>query len=155
VRTENIHHGKPVTVRRSDEITQAARAMRQHHVGYLVVTEPDPADGSERPVGVLTDRDIVVTVLAGEADPRTLRVGDVMTQNPVVVPESDSPEKALEAMRRIGVRRVPVVDARGRLVGVLSLDDILDVLAEDLQQLSSAVRKERRVETALRPLAAE
>ena len=79
-----------ISVRRIDEVVRAARLMREHHVGYIVVTEPDFAGSTERPIGVLTDRDIVVGIIARERDPRSLVVGDVMTENPVVLGASDS-----------------------------------------------------------------
>jgi CBS domain-containing protein len=91
----NICSRNPITVRRSDELVKAAQLMREKHVGYLVVVEPDGADGLPHPVGVLTDRDIVITVVALETDPRTVRVGDVMTQPPVTVSAADSMLDAL------------------------------------------------------------
>jgi CBS domain-containing protein len=100
---------------------------------------------------VLTDRDIVVAVVAREIDPRTLRVGDVMTREPVVAREEDSSATALQEMRRIGVRRLPVVGEHGRLVGVLSLDDVIDELAAELQNVAGSIRNEQRIEGALRP----
>jgi CBS domain-containing protein len=144
-------HRNVVTIRQFEELTAAAELMRERHIGYLVVVEPVFADGSQKAVGVLTDRDIVVTVVARQTDPRTLRVGDVMTRQPVVVAETDALEKALEAMRRIGVRRMPVVGDRGQLVGVLSLDDIIDALALDLGDVAASIRKAQRMEAALRP----
>jgi len=140
-----------ITVRRFDELSKAVQLMRERHIGYLVVVEPDVADGSQRPVGVLTDRDILITVVAREADVRTLRVDDVMTRQPLTVSETDPIDKALREMRRIGVRRVPVIGARGELAGILSLDDVLDVLAGELQNVAGSIRHGRDVEGALRP----
>jgi CBS domain-containing protein len=140
-----------VTVRKSDEITVAARLMREKHVGYLVVVEPDFTGATQRPIGVLTDRDIVIGVVAQDLNPRGIRVGDVMTCNPVVVELGDPIAAAVQEMRRIGVRRMPVVGSLGELAGVLSLDEVLDSLSSELQNLAGAVRNERRVETALRP----
>jgi CBS domain-containing protein len=141
-----------VTIRGFEELGAAAQLMREKHIGYLVVVEPDVASaGSLKPIGVLTDRDIVISVVARETDPRTLRVSDVMTQNPVVTRDSDSLEQALARMRAIGVRRLPVVGSRGELVGVLSLDEIIDSLAAALQNVAGSIRNERRIETALRP----
>jgi CBS domain-containing protein len=147
----NICHKSPVTVRRFDELVKAAQLMREKHIGYLVVVEPDVADGSLRPIGVLTDRDIVITVVARETDPRALRVGDIMTQQPVTVSIADSIDKALRDMRRVGVRRLPVVGSRGELIGILSLDDVLDHLAGEFQNVAGSVRNERVIEGALRP----
>ena len=140
----------PVTVREFDELTAAAKLMREQHVGYLVVVEPSAADGSYRPIGVLTDRDIVVGVVAREVDPRTLRVGDLMSRRPVVADESGSVESALNHMRRIGVRRLPIVGRTGQLVGVLSLDDVLDTLTAEMITVSRSIQNELRLETALR-----
>ena len=118
-----------VSVRKTDEVVTAARLMREHHVGYIVVIEPDFAGSTVRPIGVLTDRDIVVGIIARERDPHSLLVGDVMTENPVVLNQFDSIAAAVQEMRRIGVRRMPVVGSLGELIGVLSLDDVLDALA--------------------------
>ena len=142
---------KPITVRGSDDLTRAAQLMREKHIGYLVVVDSEAAAQSPRPVGVLTDRDIVIAVVAREADPRELKVGDIMAQPPVTVGVSEPVEKALREMRRIGVRRLPVVGKRGELVGILSLDDVLEVLAMDLQYIAGSVRHERRIEGSLRP----
>jgi CBS domain-containing protein len=147
-----------VTVRETDELTSAARLMRERHVGYLIVVAPiidelslmvdEPA---VKPVGVVTDRDIVVAVVARETDPRSLRVGDVMSREPVVVNDESSLAAALRDMRRIGVRRVPVVGSGGGLVGVLSLDDILGCLSEELLDVAGSIRSEMRIEKELRP----
>jgi CBS domain-containing protein len=140
-----------VTVRKSDDVITAARLMREHHIGYLVVVEPDIAGSALRPVGVLTDRDIVVGIIAKERDPRSLVVGDVMTEKPMMLDRFDAISAAVTEMRRIGVRRMPVIGELGQLVGVLSLDDILESLAGELQGLAGVVRNEQRIETALRP----
>jgi len=142
---------KVFTVQRTDGLLAAAHLMREKHIGYLVVVGPERSDEAARPVGVLTDRDIVVSVVAPEIDPRTLRVGDVMTQPPITVGESDSIEKALAEMRGAGVRRLPIVAADGRLIGILSIDDVLEVLAGDLQDVSRSIRNERMVEGLRRP----
>jgi len=141
----------PVTIRAHEELDSAAKLMRERHIGYLIVVEPYPPHEGQRPVGVLTDRDIVVGVLAKGADPRQFKVGDVMTRAPVVVSEDDFLNSALADMRGIGVRRVPVVDAVGQLVGVLSLDEVLDAIAQQLLGVIGSIRTEVRSEGARRP----
>src|SRR5579871_5750153 len=138
------------TVREFDELSTAARLMRERHVGYLVVVEPLPLNAQLKPVGVITDRDIVVSVLAKEQELRALRVGDVMTRQPVVVSEGASIEEALQKMRAIGIRRIPVVGGAGQLLGVISLDDILDALSRQLADVSGSIAAGRRLEGALR-----
>jgi CBS domain-containing protein len=140
-----------VTIRPNENLTAAAQLMRDKHIGCLVVTDFDSGHQKERPVGVITDRDIVVTVVARDADPKSLRVEDVMTRQPTLVPEGASIATALQQMRRIGVRRLPVVDYRGHLVGILSLDDVIGALAGELQDVAASIETERRIEGALRP----
>jgi CBS domain-containing protein len=139
------------TVCQSDEISRAAQVMREKHVGYLVVVEPNPVRGIPRPVGVLTDRDIVVSVVAREVDPKTVRVGDIMTANPVLATEWESMEAALQKMRQFGVRRLPVVNGYRELVGVLAIDDVLKVIAGDAQDVVCTIRGGRRLEGESRP----
>ena len=108
-----------------------------------------------RAAGVLTDRDIVVSVVVRQVNPAAVRVGEIMTPNPRTVAETASIAHALQEMRRAGVRRIPVTCARGELVGVLSFDDLLKVVAGEAQDMAAAVRNERQIEGAPRSQAAE
>ncbi len=119
-----------VTARRHEELAAAARTMRERNVGCLVVVEPAPGGRGERPIGMLTHRDIVAAVIVGEGDAREIRVDEVMTPVPVTVSAGATIEEALQRMRRAGARRAPVVDERSRLAGILALDDIFDYLAD-------------------------
>jgi CBS domain-containing protein len=139
-----------VTIRETDDLTLGAHLMREKHVGCLIVVEPAEQGGQLKVVGVLTDRDIVVAVLAREVDARTLKVGDVMTRNPLLAQDSQSIDAVLRHMREVGVRRVPVVDHTGHLIGVLSLDDVLEAIAEQLMNVAGSIRSEQRVERAVR-----
>lgn len=141
---------EPVTVRPGEELIRAAQLMRDRHVGYLVVAEPSPLGGWERPLGVLTDRDLVVEVLAKGVDPASLTVGDVMADDPVTVEESRPLGYALSEMRRVGVRRMPVTGSAGRLVGVLSLDAIVEHLADQIKDVAGSIRSELQMERHLR-----
>jgi CBS domain-containing protein len=148
---DSLCHRDPVTICPSDEVLAAAQLMREKHVGCLVVIERNTTLERRRPVGVLTDRDIVVAVVACQADPGSLRVEDIMTRNPVTVSATDSVEAAVRKMRRIGVRRLPVTDPEGELLGVMSLDDVLDVLAGELQNIAGAIQHEQAAERQARP----
>jgi CBS domain-containing protein len=115
------------------------------------VVEPDPPAGTtQRVIGVLTDRDIVIGVVAQDANPKHVLVRDVMTRDPVTIEAFATLPAAVQEMRRVGVRRMPVVGKQGELFGVLSLDDALDVLAGELASLAGAIRNERRIESASR-----
>ena len=139
-----------VTVQPSDEIAAAARLMRERHVGFLVVVEPAAQAGEVIPVGVITDRDIVVSTIALGVDPATLRVGDVMTCKPTVALAQDSIADATHRMRHCGVRRLPVVGDYGHLIGVLSLDDVLTSRADELVAAAAVITKARQHEATNR-----
>ena len=138
-----------VTVRRHEELVTAAWIMRERNVGCLVVVEPAGGIGGERPIGMLTDRDIVTTVVARDADPRSVIVEDVMTRHPVTVWVSATIEDALQRMRNGGVRRVPIVDDRGRLAGILALDDIFEHMSQRVPFAATPIRREARAEQAI------
>jgi CBS domain-containing protein len=110
-----------------ETVLAAAERMRQRNVGTLVVV-----DRERRAVGIVTDRDIVVRVVAARRDPAATRVGDVMTRDPTIVTEHGAPDIALLLMKEGGFRRLPVVDADRRVVGILSIDDVLRSLVSDL-----------------------
>jgi CBS domain-containing protein len=137
-----------ITVDRQVDIAAAAAVMRENHIGYLIVT--DARSGGSAPVGVLTDRDIVVKVLARDVDPHTLTAGDVMTPEPLTAAEDDGISETLHRMRRLGVRRVPVVGARGQVTGVLSIDDVVDHLVGQLTDVAGSIRNELKLEDTLR-----
>ena len=105
-----------VIAEKSLSVVEAARLMRTHHVGDLVVFEA--REGRKHPVGIVTDRDIVVEVVAAAVNPEGLRVGDIMGPEVATVRESEGLFEALRYMRGKGVRRMPVVDAAGGLVGI-------------------------------------
>jgi signal-transduction protein with cAMP-binding, CBS, and nucleotidyltransferase domain len=130
-------------------LNEAARLMREQHVGSLIVVEETVA--GRLTVGLLTDRDIVTAVVARDLNPSTLTVGDVMSADPVTVRESDSVLDVLSTMRRKGVRRIPVTDAKGVLLGVITLDDLLGVVSEQLHALVEAIESEQQREQRARP----
>jgi CBS domain-containing protein len=125
-------------------ITEAARLMRHKHVGDIVVVE-DPA-GDRIPLGVVTDRDIVVEVLANELDAATTTVNDIMRTPVVIADDGEDTAQAIERMRMHGVRRIPVVGTGGALVGIVTLDDLLKVFAADVGALLEIVTKAQTYE---------
>lgn len=121
----------------------AARLMRKNHVGSIVLLDDDDP---RRPVGIVTDRDIVVEVVAARLDPNTVTVGEIVGRSLVVAREDDDALVALKAMRRQGVRRLPVVDAAGSLTGIVSLDDLLEVGSNALIDVVQAITSEQAIE---------
>ncbi|WP_374566288.1 CBS domain-containing protein [Nitrosomonas sp.] len=138
-----------IVIQRDEPVVEAAKLMRQYHVGAVIVI--DKPNGSAIPVGIVTDRDLVVEVLATELDEKVITVGDIMTPELFTVKESTATHDAIEFMRRKTIRRLPIVDDAGELVGILTLDDVLEILSEELLDLAKLVRYEQKKETRHRP----
>lgn len=134
-----------VILRREDTILAAAKLMRQHHVGDVVVV--DDSSGFRRPVGIITDRDVVIEIMATELDQKVITVGDIMTGGLVTVKESLGVFEAIQYMRTKAVRRLPVVDEQGALVGILTLDDLLQLLSEELAAIARLIAHQQQKET--------
>lgn len=134
---------------RETTIATAARLMRHAHVGSLVVVE-QMNGGKRAPVGIITDRDIVVEVIATGLKPETITVGDIMADGLLTGRESEGVLETMEMMRCKGVRRLPIVDKNGQLVGIVTVDDLLEVLAEELNELAKIVAREQAHEAAAR-----
>jgi CBS domain-containing protein len=126
-----------VTVRPEESVRTAAQTLRNRGVGALVVV----AD-SNRPVGIVTDRDLVLRVMAMDRDAEHTRVADVMSQPAITAGPLDRIEVTTARMRDIGVRRMPVVSPDGELIGLLSADDLVELMGRELHDLGEAVRKE-------------
>ena len=118
-------------------------------LGAVIVVEK--RNGLQVPVGIVTDRDLVVEILATELDEKVITVGDIMPQEIFTIKESAASYEAIEFMRRKTARRLPVVDDAGELVGILTLDDALQLLSEELLDLAKLVRYEQKKETRHRP----
>ena len=133
---------------RKTPLDGAARLMRENHVGCLVVV--DEVDGKRIVVGVMTDRDIVTAVVAQDLAPSALRVEEVMTTDLLTARPEDSLIDLIRAMQRKGVRRVPVVDRQDELVGIVTLDDVLEILTEQLGLLVGVISRSGQRERELR-----
>jgi CBS domain-containing protein len=128
----------------SESLREAVRLMREHHVGDVVVTEQRV--GRAVPIGILTDRDILIEVIAQDVPLDSLAVSDVMSLDLLTVGEDRSETDALLSMRSKGVRRAPVVDGEGTLVGIVTIDDVIEVLAEELGNIAALIGREQALE---------
>jgi CBS domain-containing protein len=129
-------------------VAEAARLMRQHHTGDLIVT--DDSEGTREPVGIITDRDIVMQVIARGRDPDRTQVGQIMAVPLVVASGSENIATAIERMRSHGVRRLPIVDDNDAVMGIVTLDDLYRVLADHTAALAAIVSKEQTRENRSR-----
>jgi CBS domain-containing protein len=138
-----------ITVKPDATILHAATLMRQYHVGDVVVI--DERKGKAVPVGIVTDRDIVIELVATELDCKVITTGDIMTKNLTVIKENCGIFEAIQLMSSKGVRRLPVVDDSGSLAGIVTLDDILLLLANEFSSLVKLYPREQKNEEAKRP----
>jgi CBS domain-containing protein len=133
-----------VVAQRGTGVVEAAKLMREFHVGTVVVV--DPACGNPVPIGMITDRDLVLEVLADEVQPAGVTLGDIMMQGLVTAQAGDDLLETLERMRCSGIRRMPVVDEAGTLAGILSVDDILETLADAIGRVPQLARNQQAFE---------
>jgi len=133
---------------REMSLPEAAQLMREYHVGDLVVV--DEVDGKRVPVGIVTDRDMVIEIIAQSLDLNEFSVGDIMGRQLVSVQEKEGVFETIRLMRTKGIRRIPVVNQEGGLVGIVSADDILDLLAEEMTELAKVVPREQEREAKTR-----
>jgi predicted transcriptional regulator len=141
-----------VCAKRDATVKTAARLMREYHVGSIVVVE----EPEERriPIGIITDRDITVAVVALGLDPDVIQIGDIMGTSLVSVKEDWGIAEVVELMQIKSLRRLVVTDAAGYLIGIVAADDVLSLLAEEMSALASMVGGERKREAALRKVVA-
>ena len=133
---------------RNTPLPDAAKLMRENHIGSVVIV--DESARGRIPVGMLTDRDIAIAVVAQALDPRTLTAGEVMSGELVTANEQDDMLDTLQRMRRRGIRRVPVLTAAGTLAGIVTLDDLLELVAEQLGDVVKAIATEQSREARAR-----
>jgi CBS domain-containing protein len=134
---------------REATVSDAASLMRRHHVGDVVVV--DRADAERMPIGILTDRDIVVEVVAPGLDAKTIKLGDLLLWGQLMtVEETATCPDTIRLMSEKGVRRMPVINAAGVLVGIVSVDDMLPHLAQELAEVADLGHRGRQRETQTR-----
>ena len=139
---ERICSKTVVTISPDATVLEAAKLMHSKHIGCLVVTD------NSRPTGILTDRDIVLKLVAGEKKPEETTVKNIMTTNPTMVNVNYDVLDAVRLMRNRGVRRLPVIDEHRHLLGIITLDDVLTAFGAELGDLAGAVQKEFGLEAA-------
>ncbi len=133
-----------------ESVAQAARLMREHHIGSVVVV--DRANGGLRPIGMVTDRDVAVGVVALGLDPEATPVEVAMRGSVAAVREDEGVARVVALMRSEGVRRLPVVDKAGKLVGLIAADDLIDLLAGEMTGLAEMLQRGVGRERVERPV---
>lgn len=148
MRTVELCSRNVVTVAHGTPLSDAAKLMRENHVGSVVVV----GDGPGRPpLGIVTDRDIVMEVVASGIDHRTLTCGDIMGEGLLTAGADDDAHHTLAVMRRRGIRRMPVVDRDGTLAGIVTLDDLIGLVGRELMDVVQAIGSGQQLEGWRRP----
>jgi len=137
-----------VVASRGTTVREAARLMAENHVGNLVVVED--IGGRRVPVGIITDRDIVRNVVAESLDAGVFTLDDLGARELVTTAEDQGIYECMQQMRINGIRRMPVVDRKGGLVGIISLDDLIQLLAGEMSELAKVIVREQDRETLTR-----
>jgi signal-transduction protein with cAMP-binding, CBS, and nucleotidyltransferase domain len=124
-----------VTASPDAKVNEVAELMSDSNVGCVVITN------DQCPVGIVTDRDIVTRVLAPGKDPKKTAISEVMTRDPVVVEDGTGLFEAMQFIRDEGVRRLPIIDCDGRLAGIITLDDIIRLIGQEMQYIGDVIRE--------------
>lgn len=138
---------KVIDIAKEETILNATKLLRNEHVGCLIVTETK--DGIKTPIGIVTDRDIVLKVLDYNTNPANISVYDIMDSKFVTAKVTDDIHTALNLMQQNGIRRIPLVDDHNHLVGIVTADDMFAHFSKELNQLSSAIHMEQSREKLL------
>ncbi|MCU4752098.1 CBS domain-containing protein [Halobacteria archaeon AArc-curdl1] len=134
---ENLARSDVVTARENESVQELAKRMDESKVGSIVIT-----DGNE-PIGIVTDRDLALRVIGDGTDPASTTAGEVMTDSLKTVDETDGFYRATELMSEHGIRRLPVCNENNELVGIITSDDLTELLAEEQMQLSDVIQAQR------------
>jgi CBS domain-containing protein len=137
-----------ITVKEDATVFEAAQLMRNHHVGDVVVVKEN--QGKLTPVGIVTDRDLVIEVVATALDCKVITVSDIMVRHLSVLEESAGVFETIQTMTSKGVRRLPTVDDTGVLTGIITLDDLLVLLSKEMGTLTKLISRELKNEAATR-----
>jgi len=141
---DRIAQRSVITISPRATIQEAAKVMRESHVGELMVVDDD--DVKTHAVGILTDRDIVVSTVAFGISPETVLVEELMSPNVVTASIHDSLPEVLRLMKEHGIRRIPLVEASGAVEGIICVDDVVEYLAIELGDLAQISEQQRSIE---------
>lgn len=139
MRLKDLFKKPVITAGPQDSLTEIVRRMQEHNVGTVIITE------NQRPVGIVTDRDVALAVAARGVSPQ-VPVREVMTRHVLAIPEDMGIFTATRFIQERGVRRLPIVDGEDRVVGIVSVDDLLQCLSRELHNLAEGIELETKVQ---------
>jgi CBS domain-containing protein len=138
---------KVVTVTKDSSVQEAAKLMRKNHIGDVVVVDPK----NNSPVGMITDRDIVMATIALNIPFEGLTVSDIMTEKVITVSQDAGIHEVIKLMRTHGVKRIPVIGAKKALAGIVSRDNVMKYLGDEFSLIGETYLRQRSKERERRP----
>lgn len=147
MRVDNLCNRNVIVVEQEANVLSAAKLMREHHVGSLIII--DSNSNGKKPIGIVSDRDIVIKVLAKEFSLEKTKLNDIMDRDLICVRDSDDTMDTVRIMCMEGIRRVPVIDSAGDLIGLLAMDDVFEMLADELSNLAVLICRQQKHERRL------
>jgi len=136
---KDIINRQVFTISAFEPVSEAAYLMRNEDIGALIVVDKD-----NKPIGIITDRDLVVSVIAERINPAEVSVEDIMTKDPITVDENTDLYDILRTLPEHSVRRLPVTQ-NGKLSGIVSIDDLIVIVATELANLAMAMSSKSKV----------
>jgi CBS domain-containing protein len=137
---EAISQHKVVVVSRQATLKEVAQEMKQHNVGAIVIVKDREAD--KTPCGIITDRDIMMHLLESDSHNLQSPAKDVMSTPLLTVRKEQGISEVISAMTEKGVRRAPVVDEQNKVIGMIAIDDLVQLLASELKSLSNLIHRQ-------------
>ncbi|MCD6047241.1 MAG: putative signal-transduction protein with domain [Gammaproteobacteria bacterium] len=137
---QKIATSKTVCISENASLFEVSKKMKKYNVGAVVVVKDAEADLT--PVGIITDRDIVVELVATGVDPNDVYIKEILVDDLMTVKEGSSVQEAISSMKKKGVRRVPIVNEENKVVGIVSMDDLLMLMVKELCELVDIVRQQ-------------
>lgn len=128
-----------ITASKNMSVQEAARLMKKHNIGDIIIVDEEK-DG--KPIGIFTDRDIAIKIIAEEADPQSITVGDAMSEELLVLKDYQHFQESLDMMCAKGVRRAPIVDQHDKIIGIAAVDDLILLLIDELGSLAKLIRRQ-------------
>lgn len=128
-----------ITVSKEMSVHEAAGLMKKHNIGDIIIVDEE---NGAKPIGIFTDRDIAIKIVAEELDPRSITIGDAVSEELLILKEYQHFQEALEMMCARGVRRAPIVDQHGKIIGIATVDDLILLLTDELGSLAKLIRRQ-------------
>lgn len=136
----DISKKKVFTLSKSEPIWRAAKLMKDEGVGSIIITHDE--EGEEVPIGIITDRDVAIKVVAEKRNAENIKISEIMSGDLLIIDDDQDIRSTIELMKKKGVRRAPVMNDDDEICGIISLDDLFVYMTDELNNLADVVQKQ-------------